>query len=426
MALLRHKNTKKGQAIITATVLFLIISTTIILGISTPVYKEVRTIRDTSSSKASYFASESGQEDAIYRIKSNLQLSDLETLSLNNSVVTTTVLDNSGTKTITSNATTSSLVRKVQTTLVVGEGFAFNYGVQVGDGGLYMKNTSSIDGNVFASGSITTDNSPFITGDAISAGPNGLIDGVEVTGDAYANTIRNSDIGGDAYYQTISGTSVSGTSYPGSPDQATTTFPILDSTIEEWKVEAEAGGISTNCDISSSTTIGPARFNCDELSINGTPTITLAGPVWVTGDITFQNSADIVISGSLGVSSVAMIAHKESDDSGSGIITLKNSVEFIGPNNNFVLLVSMNNDAEANGGSTQAIQVQNSVDGDVLVYAPHGLIELKNSVDLKEVTAYSLELQNSAQVIYDTGLANLLFSSGPSGGYTIDSWKEVE
>ena len=49
--------------------------------------------------------------------------------------------------------------------------------------------------------------------------------------------------------------------------------------------------------------------------------------------------------------------------------------------------------------------------GEVLVYAGHGEVHLKNGVSLREVSAYKIRLSNSAQVIYKTGLANLLFTS---------------
>ena len=422
----KDKNLKRGQAVITAVVFFLLVSMTVVLGVSRPVYREVRLSRDTLFSKESFFLAESGQEDVIFRLKNALAVSDIETLSLGSSTAETVILDESGSKTITSTATSSSLVRKLQTKLDLGQGFSFNYGVQVGEGGVHMKNTSKIQGNVFTSGPITAENSPIINGDAISAGPSGLIEDIEVLANAYSHTIRDSYVGGDAFYQIISGTSVAGTSYPGSSGQATTSLPIPDSQIEIWKADAEAGGVSTLCTITTSTTIGPNKFNCSKLLIKGSPTVTFAGHVFVDGDIEFDNTANIVISPSLGGNSVAIIAHDESDEAGGGIITLKNSVNFNGPNENYFLLVSMNNDAEANGGDTSAIDVQNSAEGDILVYAPHGKINLKNSAEIREVTAYEVEVQNSAEVIYETGLVNLLFSSGPSGGYSLNSWKEIE
>jgi hypothetical protein len=422
----KKNNLKKGAAMMTAVVFFLFISLTVVLGVTGPVYKEVRLSRDLVDSKESFFLSESGQEDVIFRLKNGLTVSDYEDLAIGSSVVTTAIVDNAGLKIITSNATSSQLVRKVKTELFLGEGISFNFGVQVGDGGLYMKNNSFVSGNVFSDGSITADNNPLVDGDVVSSGPEGLIENLEVGGDALAHTIRNSEVGGDAYYQVISNTSVVGTQYSNSSDQATTTLPISDSKIEEWEAQALTGGTTSICEIENSTIIGPIKFNCDTLTIKGSPTVTLAGPIWVEGNIEVENNVEMTISQSLGSNSVAIIAHNESNESGSGTILLKNNTTFAGPNNNFILLISMNNDAEENSGSTKAIVVENSAVGDLLVYAPHGITQLKNNVDLKEVTSYQLEVENNAQVVYDTGLVNLLFSSELSDGYSINSWKEIE
>lgn len=84
-------------------------------------------------------------------------------------------------------------------------------------------------------------------------------------------------------------------------------------------------------------------------------------------------------------------------------------------------MISQNTSAE-NGGGESAIKIVNSAQGDLLLYAAHGEILLQNNVELKEVTAYRVHLQNSAKVTYESGLANALFLSGPSGGYTLDKW----
>ena len=88
-------------------------------------------------------------------------------------------------------------------------------------------------------------------------------------------------------------------------------------------------------------------------------------------------------------------------------------------------MLSQNKDAEQ-GGSEQAIDVKNSVNGDLLVYAGHGEIRLQNSINVKEVSAYRIRLKNSAEVRYETGVASLIFTAGPTGGYTLDKWREVE
>ena len=97
-------------------------------------------------------------------------------------------------------------------------------------------------------------------------------------------------------------------------------------------------------------------------------------------------------------------------------IELGNSTNFKIPNGRFLFLfVSQNNSAQG-GGSEKAITAENSMSGEVLVYAGHGEVHRKNSVSLREALAYKIRLGNSAQVIYKTGLANFAFHFHQSGG----------
>ena len=84
----------------------------------------------------------------------------------------------------------------------------------------------------------------------------------------------------------------------------------------------------------------------------------------------------------------------------------------------------MNNSA-LNGGPEKAINIKNTVSGEFLLYAPHGEISLLNSGDIREVTGYRVYLGNVANVIYEIGLANLLFESGPGGSWEINVWEEI-
>lgn len=265
-----------------------------------------------------------------------------------------------------------------------------------------------------------------IYGDVVSAGPSGSINLIHATSSLYAKTITNSLADRDAFYQSISNTTVLGSSYPGSANQATSSLPISDETIAQWEVDAAAGGtISTPCPyrITSTVTLGPVKINCD-LEISNNAVINLAGMVWVNGDVTLANSSAVNVSPTISGRTPAIIADKTTNRSTSSKIEITNSTAFNGyGTNSYIMLISMNNSAE-NGGSEKAIDVANSVTGKLLVYAPHGEIIIQNSSVLKEATAWRLRLKNSATVIYETGLANLIFTSGPSGGYQIQSWQE--
>ena len=72
-----------------------------------------------------------------------------------------------------------------------------------------------------------------------------------------------------------------------------------------------------------------------------------------------------------------------------------------------------------------AMEVKNNVDGAIL-FTPNGLMVIDNNVDLVEATTYQLLLKNGATITYDIGLVNSRFTSGPSGGWVVSSWKEIE
>lgn len=417
-----------GQAILTAVVFFMFISMVVVSGAYTVSYKESKSSRDFGTSKKSFFMAESGLEDLSYRLIKGKNYSITEVLSLDGFFATTTVADLSGYKEITATGTASKMIRKSKVKLKNNNGVSFHYGVQVGEGGIIMENSSQVVGNVFSNGPIVGQNSNLVKGDIISAGPSGSVEGSHATGTVYAHSISNSDIDKDAYYTTISGTTVDGVKYPGSPDQATSSLPITDAMIEDWKTAAAVSVISSPCPyrISSNTTIGPVKINCN-LEISGSPTVTIAGPVWVVGNIEIDNSPTIKLASSLGGNSVSVIADNPANRTTSSKIELENSTQFqnSGAKGSYILFISQNNSAQ-NGGSEKAITAENSISGEVLVYAGRGEVQLKNSVSLREVSAYKIRLSNSAQVIYETGLANLLFTSGPSGGYSIESWREAE
>ncbi len=424
--------TNRGQAIFFAAFFFLALSLVMTLGVSLLVESGLSSTRALARGNQSFFAAEAAAQDVSYRLMNGLSVGAVETLALGGASATATTTTTANGKEVASAGTNDNFVRTSKTALRNGSGAAFYYGVQAGAGGVILENTSSISGNLFSSGVVTGSGSNLIKGTVVSAGPSGKIEGVHATSSAYARIIKDSTIDKNAYYQTISGTSVGGTSYPGSADQATSTLPISDAQIAQWESDAAAGGtVSSPCPykITANTTLGPKKINCD-LEITNDLTVTLGGALWVVGNITIKNNAIIKLGSSLGAQSAVMIADNPSDQSNSSKISIKNSVIFqgSGTDGSYVMLVSQNNRAEQGGSGSgeEAIKVEDSASGKMLLYAGHGEILVKNSVSLKEATGYRIRLQNTAQVIYETGLANLLFTAGPSGGYTIDSWKETE
>lgn len=425
----RKLPTNCGQAVLMSTVFFMFISLAISMGLVTPVVKDAEIARAGSGSAQSFFLAEGVAEDALYRLKNGDTVVSGETIALNGATSTITVTDvGSNEKQIVSSGDAKNLIRNITARLTVTSGVAFNYGVQAGPGGFNIQNSASINGNAYSAGPIIGTNSNIIRGDVISAGVGGLVNGIHATSSIYAHTIQNSQIDKDGYYQIISGSTVGGTSYPGSADQPIADLPIADSLIDQWETDAAAGGtITSPCPyrITSSVTIGPKKINCD-LEISGSPTITLEGTLWVVGNIDIKNSPTLRISPSLPGKSIVIIADKPTNRTSSSKIEIENSSVIAGAGaGSYILMVSRNTSAE-DGGGEEAIEVQNSAQGALLVYAGHGEIHLANSVKLKEVTAYKIKISNSANITYETGLASLVFSSGPGGSWTIGSWKETE
>ena len=154
---------------LTAVIFFLFITITIVGGVSFAVLRQVKNGQDLIRSKESYYVSEAGLEDVVYRIKNGKNYSSTETLNVNGYSAVTTVSDVSGGKLIASATNRDGDVRKVSTNISIGEGASFNYGIQTGQGGFNLSGGSRINGNVYANGSIVADGGVVITGSAVAA-----------------------------------------------------------------------------------------------------------------------------------------------------------------------------------------------------------------------------------------------------------------
>ena len=254
------------------------------------------------------------------------------------------------------------------------------------------------------------------------------IDGVNVGVDAHANTIFNSSVGRDAYYQTIDDTHVIGIKFPGSVDPATKDLPISLAQIQDWEATAEAGGvIQGNYQISEGEVIGPIKIN-GNLSFPGgnldNPVI-IAGHVWVVGNISASNNSGIKLKQDV-LNGIAIIADNPVDRQTSGKISLNNNVVSEDNGNGYLLFISTNQSMDS---GNPAINIYNNINKDKaasIVFSLSGLINVSNNAKFKEVCGYSIRLDNNAEVVYEEGLINSNFSSGPGAGWSVDSWREVE
>lgn len=354
------------------------------------------------------------------------------------------------------NAANPRAKRVIQITASSGTtNVAFNYGVQVGQGGLTMANTSRIIGNVYSNGNIDGENSASITGTVIAAGVNGYIQDMAISGNTMSHTLTNSTVSGnanhysisdstvtgnasasslssctitgDAVYNTKSSCSVGGTSTTPNPDvpddPETIPLPITAEQITLWEQEAVSGGTLTSRSYSSGTNyLGPKKIN-GNLTVSNTATLIITGTLWVTGTVTFSNTAQISLDSSYGAQSGVIVAGVK-DSATAGYIDLNNSISVSGSGTagSYLMLLS-----QRSGTSSIAIDAGNTGTASIL-YAGTGRIRINNSGSFKEITAALLDISNSATITYETGLANSNFSSGPSGGWELLSgtWQLIQ
>ena len=432
---MNKSNRKKyngGQIVILNTILFLAISLLIATGIAYPVITHYSTAQSYIASKKAFFLADSATNEALYRLKTGKLLGSSQTVTIGSSTATISVTTNANGKTVTITSPNNDYQRNAKLELSLGTGISFHYGIQSGEGGFVLLNSSSVTGNVFSNGTVTGSGN-MIYGDVISASSTGLINGIIASGTLYAHTLQNSTAYKDAYYYSSStidsytSSHVSGVKHPNSVDQPYADLPIADSQIAEWESYAVAG-TTTNCtgtlEIKNiTTTLGNQKITCD-LDIKGS-TVTITGPIWVTGNIIVETGSTIKMDPTLGSQNVAIIADNPSNTTGSGVVTISNGSSFqnSGSANSFVFMISQNNSAET-GGSNDAISINQSSSA-LIGYAIHGQISIGQSANVREATGYKIVLTNTANVSYDTGLPSTVFQAGPGGGYNILDWAEI-
>ncbi|MES2315657.1 MAG: hypothetical protein V4486_02895 [Patescibacteria group bacterium] len=417
-------NKQSGAAMLISVVFFIFISLAIILGLVSPSVREFKNTNVDLSSKQSYFLAESGTEDALYRTIRNMPLSSSETITLNGNSVTTdinTLFVNE--KEIVSQGNVGSYQRKSRLTIQTGDGAVFQYGTQAGQGGFVFHNNSHVTGSLYSNGNIVGSNGAYVTGAAIAATSTGSISNLSVgqggIGDAYAHNVNGTTVTGNMYCQSGSGNNKPcDTSRTDPPLQ---NLPIPDASISKWENDATLGGTTNgSVTVSSATTIGPRKI-VGNLTINST--LTMAGTIYVTGNITFGIGGVLKLDSSYGATSGIIIS--------DGYITISNNTLFqdSGTAGSFILLLSNSTcDASVTGSpcfSNNAIDVSNNSNISI-VNAQKGTVYFSNNATVKESVGNKIELKNNVGISYGSGIINIGFTSGPSGSWLINDWKEVK
>lgn len=252
----------------------------------------------------------------------------------------------------------------------------------------------------------------------------GSVDGMGIgtsgTGDLWANTVKDTTVTGSLYCQSGTGNNkVCNTSRADAPP---TNMPISQGNIDAWKDEAVAGGATSSIKIDGVKvkTMGPIKIN-GNLEVEGSGRLNITGPIHVTGFIKVQGDGKIYVASSMGTASGVLVA--------DGTVALEGSGGIYGSGTagSYVVVVTTSTCPWApncSGGST-ALKISGAA-GSVVLSAPDGMVELEGSVGIKALAAKKLKMSGTSHIIYESGLASMDFSSGPSGAWSISSWNEVE
>ncbi len=231
-----------------------------------------------------------------------------------------------------------------------------------------------------------------------------------VSGTAQANTVNYTNATGTIYCQTGTGNNKSCTSQA---DPVYQTFPVSDANIAAWQAEAVAGGTTTgNYTVGwAGGTLGPRKIE-GNLTVSNGGTLTITGNVWVTGNITLDGGGIIKLSSTYGTSDAVMVADGTISISGGGYATGS------GTTGSYIMMLTTSS-------STSAASISGGA-GAVIIYAANGTINISGGASLKEATGYRIMISGASSVTYESGLSNNNFSSGPSGTWTVGTWKETQ
>lgn len=418
MSIVKGQMSSKGFVASLFTILVLIFMLSIAMSMATLIFNRQKISTNSVASAQSYYTAEAGVEDSLLRLKNDPQMPPLSyTLTINNSttdVVIPAIIG--GSRSISSQGNNNGLIKTTQVVYAIdSQGVSFHYGAQVGDGGLQMSNSSRIIGSVFSNGNVTGSNSATIDNDVIIAGNGHGINGMDVGGSVLAYSCYNSAIIGNLTTVSTIPADFNTCTYANHYTQTNEITPqppsISQNEIDDWKNDAEDGGTISDLTLSGSQTmsLGPKKIS-GNLSLSNSSILTLTGAVYVTGNITISNSAKIKLDSSYG--SLSGVILSDGTISPSNSSTLQGS----GQTGSYLLVLSTDT-------SDSAITVGNSASG-AIFYTSAGGVTVSNTFSAREVTGYKLIMSNNATITYESGLANILFSSGPSGGWKVKSWQE--
>ncbi len=150
---------------------FLILSTTIIAGITVPTANQIKSSREALNARRSYLAADSANDDALYRLNQGWVLPSSFVLPFSGNVTSAATVSTNADGMTEVNVVGDSGVpsRASKSVFSNGTGISLNYSAQVGTGGIELS-SGTINGSVYSNGNIVmTSPSAIITGSATVA-----------------------------------------------------------------------------------------------------------------------------------------------------------------------------------------------------------------------------------------------------------------
>ncbi len=242
--------------------------------------------------------------------------------------------------------------------------------------------------------------------------------GTSGTGEAWANNITNVTVTGNLKCK--SGTGNNKACNTSFADPVTVAYPISQGNIDEYKEQATVGGSTSTVSVSGSGTrkLGPIKIN-GNMNIGGSEKLYITGPIYVTGNVVFDGSSKIYVDSSLGSASGIVVADGSMSVGGSAALYGSGT-----PGSYIVLNSNKSCTTVANCTSNPSITVSGSA-GAVVLNALNGSVVMTGSAAVKAVVAKMMIMSGSTNLTYESGLADVNFTSGPSGSWVKQSWKEV-
>lgn len=238
----------------------------------------------------------------------------------------------------------------------------------------------------------------------------GVAIGAVAADNAWAHTVKGASVVGTIYCQTGSFNNKSCNTSRADPTP--TTMPLSDNNIQDWKDDALAGGtITGDYHVNyAGATLGPKKIT-GNLLVDGGGTLTISGTLWVVGTITVTGGGKVKLASSYGAHDGAIV--------NDGTVTVNGGGTFSGSGTagSYPFLISTSAcPVEAGCGGANAVTISGGA-GTVAIVAQNGTVSINGGSAIKAVTAKQITMSGGAELVYDSGLINANFSSGPGGSW---------